>query len=173
MVKNKPKEYHTDELAIEVDKISDPDILDKLKQAPTEKTDNNDYGKKKRKGADHRDMVNGKSKIELKEHWEYLKQEHKKATDYNDPMRIDITRKELEDFQNHYYELFRPDGKSRQFIDDTKKTQDRISKNIKRALEKFKKYDELTWQHFKSALDPIHAYYLSYTPDRNINWLTD
>jgi hypothetical protein len=173
LVKHKPKEYHTDELAIEVDKISDPDILDKLKQYPNKRTDNNDYDNKKKKSADHRDMVDGKSKIEIKEHWKYLKQEHDKAIYDNDPMRIDKTRKELETFEDDYFKLVRPGGKSRQFIDDTKKNQDRISKNIKRALEKIKKYDKLTWQHFKSALDPIHAYYLSYTPDRNINWLTD
>ena len=84
------------------------------------------YDNKKKKGTDHRDMVDGKSKIEIKEHWKYLKQELDKAIDDNDPMRIDKTRKELETFKDDYFKLFRPGGKSRQFIDDTKKNQDRI-----------------------------------------------
>lgn len=146
LVKHPKKEYHTDSLAIEVDKI-DPDSLDKLIKSTTDNTDNNEYYDQKKMGADHRDMVYGESKDEIK--------------------------KELEDLTKHYYKLFRPGGKSRKFVDNTTKNKNRIYKSIDRALDVIKTHDKDTWKHFSITLNPIHSYYLSYTPDRNINWLTE
>jgi hypothetical protein len=170
LVKNSMKKYHIDEIVKEVDKI-DPVNINRPGKTITDNTSRN-YENKKKKGTDHRDIVYGNAKDKIKEEWNNLEEELRKAKEDNDLPRIKKAERNLEKFKKCAYELFRPSGKSRQFSDETTKAKDRISKSIKRALDNIEKYDKSTWRHFKSALDPIHSYYLSYTPDRHVNWLT-
>jgi len=169
LVKHPHKEYHTDQIAKEGEKTH-TDSLSKPIEATTSENESDNI-KKGKKTNDHRNMLYGKSKEELKKYWDDLKKELKEAEEYNDPDRKEIARKELEDFEEYYFELTRPGDKSRKFRDGSTKTRDRITKSIERALDTIKKYDEATGRHFYNALKPIHSYYLSYTPDRHINWL--
>jgi hypothetical protein len=165
LVKNIEAEYHTNQLAEEVEGICPDSLVG---------TSDHKYNDKKadKNHVDHRDMVYGKSKKELQKSWKDLKKELKKAEENNDPGRTEKARKELEGFEEYYYELMRPDGKSRKFIDPTLQTKNRIAKSIDRALKKIKEYNETIYNHFHNALKPVHSEYLSYTPDQNIDWLT-
>jgi hypothetical protein len=176
LVSNHGKEYHVNELSKEIDKL-DPSV-----EKYTETDDyldkdeaENEY-KKKMRGKifiDHRDMINGKSQKAFKDHYDYLKEELKKAEDNNDIDRANQARKELEDYEKILISSISPGGKTRKFVDSTSRNMDRITKSIERAVKAMEDLDEATFRHFKSALTPIRSFYLSYTPISHIDWLTD
>ena len=171
LVKNPRKEFHTEELKKEVEKISPESI--RGSDAVSSKENNNESIKTGKKQTDHRDMVTRDDKKKMIEQRDDLAKEVRTAEDSNDPNRIEKARKEYKDFIDYFAKLLKPNGKSRKFVSATTRTMQRITKSIERALKTIEEHDESAWRHFNSALRPIRTYSLSYNPDRNINCLTD
>nr|BDD44340.1 hypothetical protein 16 [Desulfobacterales bacterium] len=167
LVKHPNSEYHTDELAKEsLDSMQDANhYAEKENQREPERIAVNSL--------DHRDIADPKYIKEMKDKLNYLNQELREANESNDPHRIQMAEEEIEEYKAHFAQMLKPRGQSRKFADATTRTMNRITKSIERALKTVKKHDESTWNHFNSALSPIHAYFLSYTPDREISWITE
>jgi DNA repair exonuclease SbcCD ATPase subunit len=154
-----------------LDEVTDPKDVKADENLFNDKADNHFNIKKGYVDSD--DIIYGDSMKELKDNYHYLKRELQKAEDDNDLSRIDLIKKQLNDFNKQLATYFTKDKKSRRFINDTIKAKNRLSKRIERALNFIKKYDENTYRHFYNALRPINSFLQSYIPDRNIDWHTE
>jgi hypothetical protein len=172
LICKKGQVFHISELAKEIDKI-DLDESKKLSEIDSEK-ERDEGNKKKAKNQliDGKDMICGESKKDIKEHFYYLKNELREAENNHDPGRKEKVDKELTEFTKYMNSYFKKGGKSREFADDITRAKGRLSKRIERALKSIKKQDEKMYRHFHSALRPVNSFLQSYTPDRDIGWLT-
>jgi hypothetical protein len=166
LVQNKDKSFHVSKLSKEIDKI-DPNYI----QTSDNLNSDMEHKPSDKGTVDGRDMIYGNSLQDFKEYRRDLKNELRVAEENNDTGRIEKLKVEMEEFESYASSYLTKDGKSRKFSDDTIKAKERIRKRITRALAVIKKHDENTWRHFNRSLGPIN-FSLSYTPDKNIDWLT-
>jgi hypothetical protein len=123
-------------------------------------------------GDNLRDVADGKTRADLTKEWARLRRQVEEAENNNDLAQLSKTKEELEKFEKYYYEMFRPGGKSRKFMVNSKRNSNRINRSVARAIEELKRHNEKkAARHFKQALKPIYSHSKSYSPDRHIPWL--
>lgn len=175
LVMQKEKIFHTDELSKEVEgtQLYYP-VIDSTESYSDLCGCNNGYKKKGKRYTGCNDLIYGKSETELRKHWLFLQKEVSEAEKNNDLHRLTKAKADLEEFATYASEYFGLGGKVRKHTDATTKTKNRITKCIERALNSLKNCDEEgVYRHFQNALSPINSYELSYTPDRDIDWVTE
>jgi len=175
------KDVRIVELSVEVDKFHPSTMPHGETQQYDSKSnaDSRDYDslrkkdKKRKKGIlDADTIIYGKSMKELKKERAFLNRELEKAKDDNDPGRIEAAQRDLDEFHKHISSYFNHKHRSRKFPTDFTRTADRIRRRISRAGEAIKKEDEQIYQHFRKAIKfPHNGAYVSYKPDRKIDWI--
>jgi len=167
LILNEGKVYHTNELEFEVQADEIEGDIQTISYRDREDK------KAEKKQADHRDLINGRSLLEIKNEYYSLKQNLREAEEHKNPKDISEAENSLKEFSKYYYEYLQPNGSSRKYLDPVTRRKNKICKRIERSLNVIKKHDEQTWKHFNSSLRPINSYLHSYTPDRYIEWLTE
>jgi hypothetical protein len=168
-VKNQGKDFHINDLIKETERVSS-EWVSNASEILSEK---DNFYKATKFNADHRDLTNGKFLKELKEEYRDLEKEVEQADEDNDLPRKEKAQIALDDFKKFYSEYFTPKGRVRKILDPTTQAKNRVAKRINRALIEIKKHNEEAWKHFHNALNPIDSYYLSYSPEHHIGWITE
>jgi hypothetical protein len=82
---------------------------------------------------DHRDLLYGKAKENLKKEYHSLKKEVAEAEKNNDLLKKEKAEKELAEFNKYYAKYFTKSGTVQKEIDSTTRAKNRVAKRIKRA----------------------------------------
>jgi hypothetical protein len=128
--------------------------------------------KKKISVLDSLDMADRKTREVLRNRIHEIQEEIREPEELNDLGTKEKLLQELAALEDYYDQNFGKGGKARKFSDPSKKTKNRITKSIERALKAIKKHDEKVWLHFHDALRPVNSYEQSYQPTRDIDWKT-
>ena len=172
LVSRKGEQFHTEELA-QLDGVIVNDYVSSLPNTSHQYDNSSVSSQKAKEDIDSRDMVYGRSREELEEHWIYLQKELSQAEESNDPGRIEKAESELRNFEEYVVKYFGKGGKVRKFRNESTRNKDRVTKSIERALNTIRKHHENTWQHFYRSLRPINSFRLSYTPNKDLDWHTE
>lgn len=99
-----------------------------------------------------------------------LCQEREQATENNDVGRLDKINEQITQYEEYLREYIGIGAHGRQFNNESKRTQRRITKSVERAVKQLEKYDLRVYRHFITAIHPINSFSLSYTPLEPLDW---
>jgi len=99
-----------------------------------------------------------------------LKEDRNEAERNNDSYRASRIQEEIESCEGYISDVFK--GKSRKTGSASERARKNVSKLIRAALNKIGQYDKRLKSHFEISLKPISGYFISYTPDRSLDWST-
>lgn len=125
------------------------------------------------KSMDASALTDSKTIKNLKQKLRDYEEDIKEAEDLQNTLKAEQLKNERDEIKEYIKECFySKDGKIKQFKESSIKQKTRICRRIQRAINVIAKYDRAAATHFQQALAPVNSFYLSYAPDREIDWST-
>jgi hypothetical protein len=118
----------------------------------------------------HENIISGDSILDMKNERRKLLREKNEAEAGVDPIAAEKAKKNFDEFMEYYREYFAFKGKVKKFKVEKKGIKDRVSINIKRALERIEKGSPEIFDHFKKSLPHLYQDELCYRPNKEIDW---
>lgn len=179
LVLNQNNDFSHKDLDI-VDGVGIEHIMDvKITKAKHEEESKSKYDEEKSEQPMHlstdfhkQDLISFEIYQKLRNEYQRLKSEKEKAELDGDILFIKETEKKYNDFVEFYADYFTKGGKVKKFTQkEFKNTKNKISVNIKRALEKIKRNNPVLWEHFANSLPPkLYKNKIYYRPSEDIEW---